>query len=142
MVPEQICRCLVFDKCWAKCCCGSVKRSRNMEGNRGFFFWVFFSPWTEALTADTQQAQSRQTHNSTNSPTENQTQEEAVLLLLVLPFNLLLIHHVILQDSCFTSQPLFPPAKPSCLHSKLFSVWMTLQPRVSSFITAKLPLSA
>lgn len=75
MVPEQICRCLVFDKCWAKCCCAGVKRSRNMEGNEGFFFF-FLDGSTDSR--QTQQAQSRQTHTSTNSQMENQMQEEAV----------------------------------------------------------------
>lgn len=77
MVPEQICRCLVFDKCWAKCCCAGVKRSRNMEGNEGFFFFFFVLDGSTD-SRQTQQAQSRQTHTSTNSQMENQMQEEAV----------------------------------------------------------------
>lgn len=142
MVPEQIWRCLVFDKCWAKCCCAGVKRSRNMEGNEFFFFLLFLGRkhWQQTNTAGSIQTN---THFNKEPDGKSNARRSCIWCRWCCPLICfkLIYFNVILHDSCFTIQPHFPPPNPSCLPSKLSFVWTPLQPPVSSVIIAKLPLS-
>lgn len=115
MVPEQICRCLVFDKCWAKCCCAGVKRSRIMEGTEGFFGFFFFYFFMDGST-DSRQTQQASVQTNTHLHKHPDGKSNAGRSCIAACFRCI-YYDIILHDSCFTFLPHFPPRKPSRLHS-------------------------